>query len=238
LKIAIVGTAESSVHLAPFDDRSWTIWGLSGRSSLKRADLVFEMHEPALWGPGEIAALKKNEAPIVMREKHPQIENSRAYPFEAVESFFAQFGKADLWTSTIAYMLAMAVAELDRDGTIGIFGVDMLLDSEYGYQRPTLEYLIGIGRARGVEIVVPDQSALLKSRIVYGLAGAMTPKAVGITEGFLKQRLAGLQGEKDKAETELTLLKAKINTLHGAMQDCESLIAYVRHFERGGPLNG
>ena len=61
--------------------------------------------------------------------------------------------------SSIAYMMALAILEkVDR---IGIWGVDLHCESEYVYQRPNLEYLIGLARGKGIKVFIPPQSALL-----------------------------------------------------------------------------
>jgi hypothetical protein len=44
---------------------------------------------------------------------------------------------------------------------IGIWGVDLHCESEYAYQRPNLEYLIGLARGRGIKVFIPPHSALL-----------------------------------------------------------------------------
>ena len=52
MKIALVGSAPSSVRLAPFDDPSWDIWGCSPGAypvfAQKRVDMFFELHR---WEP-------------------------------------------------------------------------------------------------------------------------------------------------------------------------------------------
>ena len=43
-KIAIIGTAPSSVKLAPYDDPTWEIWALKVWN-IQRWDVFFEVHE-------------------------------------------------------------------------------------------------------------------------------------------------------------------------------------------------
>ncbi len=95
-----------------------------------------------------------------MLDPQQDIPLSVRYPIEDVT---ALIGKTALGTpyleSSIAYMLALAIHE--RVDRVGIWGVDLHCESEYAYQRPNLEYLIGLGRGLGMKIYVPPQSALL-----------------------------------------------------------------------------
>jgi hypothetical protein len=63
-------------------------------------------------------------------------------------------------------MIALAVYEGFK--TIDIYGVDMAVGSEYGEQRPSCEYYIGIAKGKGIDIKLPAACDLLKSRFIYG----------------------------------------------------------------------
>ena len=57
--------------------------------------------------------------------------------------------------------------------TIGLCGVDIALDgvtgeTEYAHQRPSVEYYIGLAEGRGIEIVIPEVSELLRCGYLYG----------------------------------------------------------------------
>jgi hypothetical protein len=63
-------------------------------------------------------------------------------------------------------MLAWAIWKGTYD-TIGMWGVDMALDgvtgeSEYSHQRPSVEYWLGIAQGRGIKLVLPTESEILK----------------------------------------------------------------------------
>jgi hypothetical protein len=78
-----------------------------------------------------------------------------AYPFDQVAATTGAY-----WNSSIAYMLALAIHEGAEE--IAIYGVDMKGDDEYGYQKPNMEYLIGLAIGRGIKVTIPDASPLLK----------------------------------------------------------------------------
>ncbi len=62
-------------------------------------------------------------------------------------------------------MLALAIYEavtLKNIKRIAIYGVDMGVSTEYNYQKPNMEYLIGFARGKGISVYVPPQCELLK----------------------------------------------------------------------------
>lgn len=181
-KVAIVGGA-SSRRLAPYDDESWEIWAFSSlRRPNPRITRWFEMH-----APGDLATqlirstpvrrsfreyvrfLKALPCPIVMQKRWPQLPQSVEYPLARALS---EFGRC--FTSTASYMLAMAM--LEGCDVIGVFGVHLTEATVYARQRPGVEYLLGMARQRGIEIVlppgcplrVPERPALPETDVLYG----------------------------------------------------------------------
>ena len=135
-------------------------------------DVLFELHpnfndlRPELL-PWAI----EHQPKIYMPEKHPELQNSVAYPREEITERFGPY-----FTSTIAYMVALAITE--EPEFIGVYGVDMATAGEYYDQRPCCEFLLGIAAGMGIEIGIPKSSALLKSPWIYGFdnSHAKTPK--------------------------------------------------------------
>lgn len=112
-------------------------------------------------GDYHVAGLRMSKVPIYMLEKHDDIPMSVRYPIEEVTKLIGKATAKDTpyLESSIAYMLAQAILEnVDR---VGIWGVDLHCESEYAYQRPNLEYLIGLARGKGVKVFIPPQSQLL-----------------------------------------------------------------------------
>jgi hypothetical protein len=237
--IAICGTAESTVGDAPYDDPEWEIWAsLNGMLHVKRVDVLFEMHEMALLSDVDRQLLAASDKPIFMREEHAEFKNSVAYPFDSIAGYF---GSVNLWTSSIAYMLALALSKrrgLAKLGKIGLWGIDVVAEGEYAHQRWALEYLIGWGRAKGVDIYVPPQSSLCKADYIYGLAQGGSPnrKAQGIDVEFLAAQIGRLEAEKQRIAQQMQLLANKNSGVDGAIAQCQTLVDYVRHYERGGTL--
>jgi hypothetical protein len=179
-KIAIIGSAPSSVRLAPYTDPTWAIWGCSpgayGEIPPGRSDVFFEIHrwEPAAPGqpnnpankpwfsPEYVRFLEQHPGTVYMAEQVPTVRNCVVYPFAEMEAEFGPY----FWTSSLAYMLALAIKLRPR--AIGLWGVDMAAHSEYAFQRPGCQNFIGIAASLGIKIVVPLESDLLQPPTPYG----------------------------------------------------------------------
>lgn len=238
-KVAIVGSAESTRDLAPFDDRAWEIWGLAWRN-YRRVDRLFDIHDRVLWPtyapPGYLTRLAECGVPVYLAASHPDVPDALVYPREAIHA--ALGGVADFWTSSIAYMLALAIHEAEPGDAISIYGVDMALSDEYAYQRPACEYLIGLARGRGVSVEIPERSTLCRANFVYGLppgAGGLQ-RAVGLTPELLRTRIEHYAERRKSAQERMNALIAELNTLDGAEGEARAMLEYVEHFNRGGRM--
>ncbi|CAB4223280.1 hypothetical protein UFOVP1670_12 [uncultured Caudovirales phage] len=125
MKIAICGSAPSSLGLAPLGDPSWKIWGCSPGTyaALRKCDAFFELHrwEPGRIGIGEsqkpwfspeyvawMAARVPGQCPVWMYEPVPEIPASRALP---IDDLTAKYGNY-FWTSSISIMIACAIEDI------------------------------------------------------------------------------------------------------------------------------
>ncbi len=166
-KVAIVGTAPSSVNDAPYDDRSWEIWSLGGNASkIRRFTKWFELHTVDVL-TAAIAINKQREEFLRKIGKdlyigHPCDLFPDATPYPKDE-MVAKFGK--YFTSSIAWMIALAIHEgVDE---IGLWGVDMVGDGEYSHQKACCEYFLGIARGRGIAVTISPHSPLLRAERLY-----------------------------------------------------------------------
>jgi len=154
LKVAIVGLSNSSHHLAPWGDKSWQLWGLAWDSDWIHFHRTFEMHDLSELKAGYVESLEHRTG-LYTQWADGFIPNSKQYPFDAVAE-----SVGDYWCSSIAYMMALAIHEGAEE--IGIYGVDMKADDEYGYQKPNMEYLVGLARGKGIKVHIPACSPLCK----------------------------------------------------------------------------
>jgi len=209
-RICILGSAPSSKDLAPFDDETVEFWTLAFRTDKAgRSARIFEMHEPAKWRAevypeGAMTLVKRfGDKPIVTTEPIDAIPNNIVYPLEAANEFLVQHGgESDYFTSSIGYMLVMAIME--EPDEIMLYGVDMMDATEYGYQRSNTEWILGIAAGRGIKVTVPRESALLKCQVRYGLQSFAIDQNP-LTLDYLERRAAKIKQDNDDARSHLNM---------------------------------
>ena len=181
-KVAIVGFAGTRDQ-APFTDPEYEIWTVNNLYQfVPRQDRIFEIHQRWRWA-GEVHGMAGAEylgylqtcgIPVYNNEKYDDIPTSIRYPLETmVKEFGVQRTglvnpdtRDGYFTNSISYMIALAIYE--KFETIEVYGVDMAVGSEYNDQRPSCEYYLGICKGRGIDMRLPAESDLLKTRFHYG----------------------------------------------------------------------
>lgn len=172
-KVAIVGWAGTSRDLAPWGDPTWEKWGLNtmAQHGPYAANLtrLYQLHdaqsvradiseEPTYWR----WMVENQSIPIYMHFPQPEIPMAVQYPTEEILKKYRNY-----FTNTVSWMIAHAIEEGAE--TIGVWGVDMAAASEYAAQRPSCEYFLGLAEGKGIEIVLPPESDLLRTAAQYGL---------------------------------------------------------------------
>ena len=234
-KVAILGSATSTLGLCPWEDESLEIWGLAWRN-LPRADRVFDLH------PGNFdvetrknvqknyeTRLKALKVPVYLCNEHPKIPNSVRYPIEAILKMMGPeldpFCDGQYFASSIAFLIALAIYE--QVDEIHLYGLDFVADGEYEHQRPNTEYLIGIARGKGIQVFIPKGAAVCKFSYIYGY---QLPDDPGIlNRAVLLDRLKQYKTRHQKALDEA-------RTADGAIQEVEQLLTTLIHVARGGKL--
>lgn len=197
--VVLVGHAPSSVGLVPWDNPEIDeFWGLNAAHCypwMKRGDRYFQLHSmnylQKLSGQSDLDRqhwkwlTEPHPFPIYMQKHFDECPASVEYPIKEVRKRFGDF-----YTSTFAYMAALAILEgFER---IEAYGFEMASDTEYFYQRDSTEYFIGLILGMGIEFYLPENCSLLKGD-VYAFEDNST--------GFLQQlelRQRTLTIEKNK----------------------------------------
>ena len=165
-KVAIFGSHSASLRDAPWDDLSWEKWGhASSRAWYKcEMDRYFDLHPRACWSRGGRKTalypkwLAQNTVPIYMQAKHKDVPASEEYPKGRI---LAEFGEPrPFFTNQVAWMIALALTE--GVTTIGLWGIEYGIESEYQNQRSSCEAWIMRAAERGVRVVLPEQCTLLR----------------------------------------------------------------------------
>tara|TARA_R100001244_G_scaffold70615_1_gene57264 strand:+ start:401 stop:1039 length:639 start_codon:yes stop_codon:yes gene_type:complete len=179
MKILVMGFGPTAAQ-APLDDPTWKKMGLPWDDKWKKYDLLYEMHEKnvlelsspiiltEMWTGTTVqtkahrphdywAILKK-----LSEDKNKTLYMQEAYwggvlqyPFEKVIA-----ATRDYFISSITYMLSHAISMAPDE--LALFGIDLMPDEEWDYQRACVEYLLGLAEGRGIKVTIPEESALLK----------------------------------------------------------------------------
>jgi len=102
--------------------------------------------------------------PVYMQKKWRIIKNSTLFPFEKI---IARYGK--YFGCSFAWMTALALMEHGKGKRVSeIIYIGVALSGhEYYFQRPSTEYMIGIAKAKGINITIGAGSNLLQERYIY-----------------------------------------------------------------------
>lgn len=226
-KIAIIGSAPSSIRLAPFKDPSWAIWGCSpgAYGACPRSDVWFEIHRwepPALgvpedaankpWFSPEYAAWLQQHPCVIVAQPVASMANPWVYPFDEM---IAKHGPY-FFTSSVAWMLAMAVEMKPR--AIGLWGIDMAASSEYAFQRPGCQHFIGLAMEAGIEVILPPESDLMRPSTLYGIS-EYDPMHIK-----LLARKRELEGRRNNAMVALNHAQNEKMFLDGAIDNLEYIL--------------
>jgi len=185
VKVAIIGMSPSTHSFAPWGDPEWQMWGLPwDREGWPRLHRYFEMHDRGLL---ELPEACRDDgywehlsrlSPVYMQQQHEDIPGSVPYPLDDLQQTvfagFPRWDQKDWYNSSPAYMMALAIHEGAE--TIGLWGIDVLDDSEFNLESNCLDFLIGFALGRGIEVIIPEgPSALCKFRGDGIKLGRMSP---------------------------------------------------------------
>jgi len=159
-------------------DEVWSIiWAY--KYEIPRLDRIIEMHP--IWMQAQSqkpeyvkarehwAWLRQNiTTPIYMLEQREEVPRCIRYPIGAAQSLVPLPRRHKVFSSSFDYLIALAI--LEGYGRIETYGFEMGSDTEYRYQREGAAYWVGYCDARGIELVLPENTALLRNKM-YGYEG-------------------------------------------------------------------
>ncbi len=241
-KVCIVGFAGSTRDQFPKGDPDMELWGMNRLHDIVDPTLFhrwFQLHPRSVWDTParakEVSTYKLGLHPVFMHEHYEDIPASVPFPKALIEQRFNRYlpalpdggvrlGGESYQSTSVTWMIALAL--LEDFSEIHIYGVDMVTDEEYGYQRPCCEYWIGLAAGLGKRLVIPADSALCTQEWVYGYQ--MKPPNEGvISREILVARRKGIVGERDQA-------MAAANFNAGRLNEVDALISIQKHAGRGG----
>ena len=226
-KVAIIGFASNTLHLVPWEDPAFELWGLNqGHMNFKRrADRWFEMHLlefiPDARDPQYVAFLKGLQIPVYMTQAYDEFPTSIRYPLEDVIKYTGR----DYFMSSPAYMLALAAMEGFEE--IHLYGINLAIGDEYFYEKPNCEWLIGLLEGRGIKVHVPHASSLMKQYRRYGYF--MDARPAQSMKTLLQARIQEYRSRIERHQ-------ADFHTTLGAMREAESLIQVAEGQDHGADI--
>jgi len=254
--VALVGFSDKTFHFCKESkaDEMWSLNHAYLAIGLPRLDRLFEIHKRDWYLRKEVEKSARyadwlaqtHPFPIYMQAAEvANVPSAVAYPLQdivntllpgLVEQHGDEYVVREYFTSSFAYMMAMAIYE--QYSVIEIYGIDMENDTEYGYQRPCGEFWIGLAVGRGIKVVF-QQPCTLCNAPLYGYEEVPYIDAHRVKELMmlyqewgekytqemqaLAQELAKDPSNKDYVDRYL-ITSAWSYTHQGAVQACERLI--------------
>ena len=226
-KMAVVGFASNTLHLVPWNDPSFEIWGMNQAymHCVRRADRWFEMHLPDaipdVRDPEYLKFLRTCPIPLYMIQAYEEFPNSVRYPIEDA----IQYGGRDYFMSSVAFMLALAGMEGFEE--IHLYGINLAIGDEYFYEKPNCEWWIGRLEGLGIKVHVPHASALLKQYRRYGYFVDARPQQQ--LKVLLAARVTEYQSRAERVQ-------AEFHTIVGAKREAESLLQVAEGMDHGADI--
>ena len=138
-----------------------------------------------------------------MTEHHPDLPTSVRFPIERCIEL-----ATDYFTSTISHLIAWGILQGYRE--IALYGIDLVVGTEYEVQKACAEFWLGVAHGRGITIRLPAECALLKHSHRYGYQREPDWGPVKLSEFTGREK--ELVGQRD-------LLLTKLHALDGALHE-------------------
>jgi hypothetical protein len=219
-KLAIVGFASSSREAAPFDDDEWEIVGLNQLyRHIPRADFWADLHvnweEENVEGTDHRGWIRDCGIPVLMTQQHDDLPTSVRFPVESCIEL-----SCDYFTSTVALLIAWAIHQGYK--TIGLWGIDLIVGTEYEFQKACAEFWLGVAHGKDMEIVIPATSALLRHSHRYGFE--MEPNWGPVSDIEMKKRQGYLMEEQKKMVDKLHFLDGAADAFSRMKASIQALV--------------
>ncbi len=110
-----------------------------------------------------------------------------------------------------------ALALEDSDGKIGLYGIEMCTDEEYGDQQAALFHFRDIALLTGRDVIIPKGCNLFHPMPIY-------PRLEDHSFWHCSREFKRLTTEKATIDAQIKMLEAKSNHVEGALKVYDHLI--------------
>lgn len=210
MNIAIAGFSTTTLGALQNSkaDEIWTVnHAFVMEQFFPRFDRVFELHKYGWFlrrGQYRLTKYKawlrqKHDFPIYMQKVYKSFPSSVRYPIDEVNQLiFGRLLRGEemnlYYTSSFSYMLALAIYEQVQ--RIEVYGIDMSNDTEYYYQKPGGELMIGVALGHGIEVALQPNSDLCKAQLyAYDRVPAANRKRAEELAALYEQRHIRLKAD-------------------------------------------
>jgi hypothetical protein len=243
-KCFIVGFAPSWKE-TPWEDQDAEVWCLNEFYKMAeqnpdikdkiRVDRWFEIHNlerPPKNSKEHLDFLESLNIPLYTLKKWDFLKNANqiVFPFDEVCKWFKDRGHIGYryFTNSISWFIALAITEGFEE--IHVYGVDMAVDvdkngnGEYGYQKPSCEYFLGVAE-KYAKVFIPESSDLLMCAQRYAVdmdneRYVYVKKQLGVWEEMTKKEQMQLQ----QMQAQIKQLEANIINREGAKSAYRTLL--------------
>lgn len=212
-RLAIVGSYPDGRDRVPWSDAATEIWTFNEapeKEGWLRWDADFQLHKPEVYSSPDNYVNKKHwdwlqqdhgpDKIIWMQEVDPRVPNSRRYPLEGVLGLIPY----RYLRSSIAEALGLAIYLGYQD--IDLYGINLVSNTEYGYQATNMAFWIGFAHGRGINLTLKCWLDEFNQRL-YGFEGE-----VCIDQAYFEKRMQEIDPDVRATGLAFTRLKEKIET--------------------------
>ena len=220
-KIALVGGGNTKI-LCPYGKEDLEIWAIAARKNHSGCDRLFEIHRQEIYGNG-MEGLINSTCPVYMQSKDDRIPQSIEYPVTEMREKFGNH-----FSSSAAYMFALALHEgVDE---LYLYGLEMVVGSEYEEQRPDIFYFLGLAEGMGVKVHIPKESLLIPADRLYGYTDSRIIEHMHTRGRIIRKYLDELYEKRRN-------LRDEIKEYEGMVKDIEYNLAFfgVRKIPKSAP---
>jgi hypothetical protein len=183
--------------------------------------------------PEHLDFLNKITCPLYTLKQWDFIKNPNQipFPFDGVCEWFKIRGHIGYkyFTNSISWIIAFAITEGFEE--IHVYGVDMAVDSdpngnaEYGYQKPSCEYWLGVAEKYCKKVYIPETSDLLMCPQRYAIDQdneryVYVKKQMDVWKNLNKQE----QQQLSQLQNQMRQIEANIVSRNGAISGYQTLM--------------
>lgn len=166
---------------------------------------------------------------VMPNARQPDWPAAVDFPRDVILNWCQDMGFAGFryFTNSVSWMIAHCIVECvsndwhqGEGGEIALFGIDMAQQTEYGSQRPSCEYWLGVAEGLGIKVSVAERADMLKCAFMYGNEdGTDFAKKMHARVGEIQRRQREAEQMDQNLRQQLEQVVGMRNQLAGAMEN-------------------